>query len=172
MILLQIDPLTRPVAISEMLLLLAVAAFIGWLLARLIMNSRLSRLQETIVEKRNELADCKSKRTAAIATLKNKAIATPAFVADLPKAVIKKDNLKRIEGIGPKIEEILNEDGIQNFAQLAATNSEHISLLLNAAGTRFHMHNPETWPQQSALARDGKWDELKELQDRLDGGKE
>ena len=31
--------------------------------------------------------------------------------------------------------------------------------------------SPETWPQQAQLAADGKWDELKALQDELDGGK-
>ena len=29
---------------------------------------------------------------------------------------------------------------------------------------------PKTWPQQAALAADGKWDELKVLQDELMGG--
>ena len=29
---------------------------------------------------------------------------------------------------------------------------------------------PKTWPQQAQLAADGKWDELKLLQDELMGG--
>ena len=33
------------------------------------------------------------------------------------------------------------------------------------------MHVPDTWPQQAQLATDGKWDELKVLQDKLDGGR-
>jgi len=33
------------------------------------------------------------------------------------------------------------------------------------------MHKPDTWPSQSKLAAEGKWQELKDLQDRLDGGK-
>ena len=33
------------------------------------------------------------------------------------------------------------------------------------------MFNPTTWPQQSAMAGAGKWDELKKWQDELDGGK-
>ena len=33
------------------------------------------------------------------------------------------------------------------------------------------MHDPTTWPQQSALAAEDKWDELNTLQDELKGGK-
>jgi hypothetical protein len=43
--------------------------------------------------------------------------------------------------------------------------------ILHAAGSRFAMHKPDTWAQQSALARDGKMDELKVLQDELNAGK-
>jgi len=33
------------------------------------------------------------------------------------------------------------------------------------------MHDPTTWPQQADLAANGKWDELKVLQDELNGGR-
>jgi len=80
------------------------------------------------------------------------------------------DDLTRIEGIGPKINELLNNAGINTFAELAAAEIKQIEKILEDAGPRFRIHDPGTWPQQSALARDGKWDELQELQDRLDGG--
>ena len=35
-----------------------------------------------------------------------------------------KDDLKKIEGIGPKIESVLNEAGIMTFADLAASKDE------------------------------------------------
>jgi hypothetical protein len=38
-------------------------------------------------------------------------------------------------------------------------------------GERYRIHNPKTWPQQAALASDGKWDELKALQYDLCGGR-
>lgn len=81
------------------------------------------------------------------------------------------DDLKKIEGIGPKIAELLNEGGINTFAELAATAVERIQEILDAAGPRYRVHNPTTWPQQSALAAEGKWDELKAWQDELNGGK-
>ena len=41
-----------------------------------------------------------------------------------------------------------------------------------AAGERFQMHDPTSWPDQAKLAAEGRWDELKELQDILQGGRE
>jgi len=42
---------------------------------------------------------------------------------------------------------------------------------LDAAGPRYQMHDPTSWPKQSQLAADGQWKELKVLQDELDGGR-
>jgi len=94
--------------------------------------------------------------------------------AEAPKATAKKasgkaDDLKKIEGIGPKIAEILVEAGIATYADLAKAKPAKISEIIE--GVRGN-HVPDTWPQQAQLAADGKWDELKELQDKLDGGVE
>ena len=82
------------------------------------------------------------------------------------------DKLAKIEGIGPKIAEILTSNGIATFAQLAEAEVDRLKEILEAAGSRFKSHDPTTWPKQAALAAADKWDELKELQDRLDGGRE
>lgn len=82
------------------------------------------------------------------------------------------DDLTKIEGIGPKINEILQEAGIPTFADLAGTDPERIREMLTAAGGQFATHDPETWPKQAEMARDGKWDELKVWQDKMDGGRE
>ncbi len=81
-----------------------------------------------------------------------------------------KDDLKKIEGIGPKCAEHLNNGGINTFAELADAKIERVQEILDNAGPRYKIINPSTWAEQAALARDGKWDELKELQDRIDGG--
>ena len=97
-----------------------------------------------------------------------------AVVAEKPAKAKKKvggDDLKLIEGVGPKIAVLLINAGIITFADLAATSAEKVSEILSAAGSNFASHNPATWSDQATLARDGKWDELKELQDRLNGGK-
>ncbi len=83
-----------------------------------------------------------------------------------------KDDLKKIEGIGPKIEELLNAGGFSTFAQVADADVAALKQILTDAGSRYTMHDPTTWPNQASLARDGKMDELKKLQDELKGGKE
>jgi len=83
-------------------------------------------------------------------------------------AAPKADDLKKIEGIGPKIAATLNEAGILSFQDLAKTSSAKISEII--AGVRGN-HITETWPKQSQMAADGKWDELKVWQDEMDGGK-
>jgi small subunit ribosomal protein S20 len=124
---------------------------------------------------KNKAARHKSRLNQAIKSMDGSAPkAAPAKKAAAPKAKAtgKADKLTLIEGIGPKISELLTTDGIVTFADLADAKVEKLSEILAAAGSRYTMHKPDTWPQQAALARDGKMDELKELQDRLDGGKE
>jgi len=91
---------------------------------------------------------------------------------EVEKKTVKKsdgDDLTKVEGIGPKIAETLVAAGIASFADLAGAKPEAIAeMIVDVRGS----HDPTTWPQQSALAADGKMDELKELQDKLDGGKE
>lgn len=87
------------------------------------------------------------------------------------KKVAEGDDLKLIEGVGPKIADLLINAGVITFADLAATPAEKVKEILDAAGSKFAMHDPTTWASQAELARDGKWDELKELQDKLNAGK-
>ncbi|GAB4280308.1 MAG: hypothetical protein Kow0080_33110 [Candidatus Promineifilaceae bacterium] len=80
------------------------------------------------------------------------------------------DDLRKIEGIGPKIASILNEVGIFTFAQLAETSVEQLNKIVREdAGITIAF--PDTWPEQAALAAAGKWDELEALQDSLKGGR-
>jgi len=80
------------------------------------------------------------------------------------------DDLSKIEGIGPKAANALVEGGITSFADLAKSSIEEIQKILEEAEGRFGSLKPATWPKQAALAADGKWDELKVLQDNIDGG--
>ena len=87
------------------------------------------------------------------------------------KASDDKDDLKKIEGIGPKIMEHLNNAGIMTFANLADAKVDDLKQILENAGSRYKMFDPTTWPEQAGIAASGDWDKLKELQDKLDGGK-
>ena len=80
------------------------------------------------------------------------------------------DDLRKIEGIGPAIARLLNEAGIATFVQLAEAEVETLDAILVEANLR-RIANPETWPEQAALAAAGRWDELQALQDELDGGR-
>jgi predicted flap endonuclease-1-like 5' DNA nuclease len=82
------------------------------------------------------------------------------------------NDLKIIEGIGPKIEQLLKDAGINTWQHLAGASVEKIQEVLDNAGSRYKLANPSTWPKQAELAAGGKWDELKEYQDYLQGGKE
>jgi len=79
------------------------------------------------------------------------------------------DDLKRIEGIGPKIAGLLQAAGITTFAQLAASDVSRLEQILSGAGLA--MTDPSTWSEQASLAAAGKWGELQALQDRLKGGR-
>lgn len=85
---------------------------------------------------------------------------------------IKQDDLKVVEGIGPKIEGLLNDIGITTWQQLADAPLQKVQDMLDAAGPRYRIHNPATWSKQAGLAAAAKWEELEKLQDELDGGKE
>jgi len=84
---------------------------------------------------------------------------------------IKLDDLTVVEGIGPKIAELCSGIGLTTWNDLAGADVADLQSMLDAAGSRFQMHKPASWPQQAALLASGKWAEFKELTDALDGGK-
>lgn len=80
------------------------------------------------------------------------------------------DDLTKIEGIGPKINQLLQDAGISTFAALAGSDTARLSEIVVQAGLR--MANVNSWPAQASLAAEGKWDELAAYQDQLKGGRE
>jgi len=82
------------------------------------------------------------------------------------------EDLKIVEGIGPKIEQLLKEDGINTWEDLANAEVSRLEAILAKAGKRYRLAKPATWPRQARLAADAKWGELKEYQDELQGGRE
>ena len=115
----------------------------------------------------DEVLDVVAKKPAKA---KAKVTATKKAPAKAKSTAKKADDLKKIEGIGPKIASLLNEAGIITFADLAAAKKTALKAVLTAAGPRFKMHNPTTWAKQAKLAAKGEWTKLKKLQDELDGG--
>jgi predicted flap endonuclease-1-like 5' DNA nuclease len=116
-----------------------------------------------------KLNKCESDLAAATAAgVSGKGAVLGAVAAPPPKP----DDLKKIEGIGPKIEKLCNDIGIWTWAQLAATPVEKLQKMLDDAGPNYRISEPGTWPKQAKLAAEGKWGELKEYQDFLAGGKD
>ena len=81
-----------------------------------------------------------------------------------------KDDLTKIEGIGPKISGLLNKDGIWSYHQLSLASLGRLQKILDKAGPAYTIHNPRTWAAQSRLADEGLWEELKIWQEHLKGG--
>ena len=103
---------------------------------------------------------------------KEEAVKETVAKAPVKKASVKADDLKKIEGVGPKAAEAMVNAGLETFAKVAKADSKKLSEILTEASSRLAHLVTDTWPKQAGLAADGKWDELKELQDRLDGGVE
>lgn len=129
---------------------------------------------EQIRKVKGDLMMCESERNAlreqAAAGGGAKKAANPATIMFADKKW-KWDDLKIVEGIGPKIEELLHKAGIKTWKSLAETAVDKIKEILDAAGPNYQIHDPGTWPKQAELADQGKWDELKKWQDELDAGK-
>lgn len=83
----------------------------------------------------------------------------------------KPDDLKKIEGIGPKIEGILNAAGITTYTQLADTSVTNLDKIVRQDAGITIAH-PSTWPKQAQMAADGQWDKLAAYQDKLHGGRQ
>ncbi|MDZ7856409.1 helix-hairpin-helix domain-containing protein [Sphaerotilus sp.] len=104
------------------------------------------------------------------------ASATDAAVIEVVPVVVSEgaatvaDDLTRIEGIGPKLALQLGEAGITTFAALAATSVERLEALIAAAGARFKLARPQTWPEQAALLAAGDEAGFAALAARLKGG--
>ncbi len=77
------------------------------------------------------------------------------------------DNFRRIEGIGPKIEQHIKAAGIKTYKQLGETRIATLRTILKKAGPRYNTHDPAGWAQQARYAAAGQWDKLKAHQEKL-----
>ena len=89
------------------------------------------------------------------------------MTADHHESMATGDDLTRVDGIGPKIQELLTENSIISFEELATTSIEELHAILIQAGGTFCLHDPTSWPQQARYAAGGDWAELSRFQDAL-----
>ncbi len=95
--------------------------------------------------------------------------AEPAAEEPVEETPAKPDDLKVIEGIGPKISDALQDAGVTTYSRLAESSADELKEILVKAEIR--IGNPTTWPEQAQLAAKGDWEALKKLQDSLKGGR-
>lgn len=88
---------------------------------------------------------------------------------EVPPMDVKPDDLTIVEGIGPKINQVLHAAGIQSLSQLSDSEVTHLKEILSAAGIR--LADPTIWPEQAKLAAVGDQETLKALQATLKGGR-
>jgi predicted flap endonuclease-1-like 5' DNA nuclease len=101
-----------------------------------------------------------------------RAAGSVALATSTPQSQLEPDDLKRVEGIGPKISAVLQEAGIVTFEQLAASHVDQLARILREEDPRLaRLADPTTWPEQAALAALGAWDTLEELQEELTAGR-
>jgi len=119
-------------------------------------------VEETLIVEKPIANKVIAEKTVKPEAKKTKAVAEKAIVSH---------DLTKIEGIGKKIAELLKAENISTFAELSKATPKKLKAILDAAGNKFSMHEPATWPKQAKLAAAEKWEDLKKLQSDLKGGK-
>ncbi len=169
------------------LLVGAICGILGYLLGRggntTIDNSAdLKLLEDKNAKLQADLATC-NKKISVNANLGASAssFAAGAAIASIPfdgaaaKAVfgktVKQDDLKIVEGIGPKIEGMFKDAGIKTWKALSDATVADCQKVLDGGGKRYQVHDPASWPMQSKMAYEGKWKKLAKWQDEHDHGK-
>lgn len=155
-----------------------ISAFIGYKLGKSNSATALLRNELEEISKKNiilegELAQCRKKQLG----LGNR-ISIPNLVAFEPalaraafgRRVVEND-LKLIEGIGPKIEGLFHNYDIKTWQALAEATVAKCREVLSSGGDRFQVHDPASWPMQARMACEGKWKELAKWQEAHKRGK-
>lgn len=150
---------------------------------------RQTRIDGLLAQRARDLDEIGSLRSGAAAAGGGAALGLLGAPADAPAAPaltdeqlaaggallgikLKLDDLKVVEGVGPAIEELLHGGGIRTWNDLAGADVGAVKGILEAAGPRFRVHDPASWPRQAALLASGSWQEFKDLCDQLTAGRE
>ncbi|WP_420603717.1 hypothetical protein [Flagellimonas sp.] len=146
--------------------------------------ANLNALETENAKLKTELENCTKKLSAAATSPKTKVTpsslaaskpATDSFDAEAAKAAfgkkIKENDLKIVEGIGPKIEGLFHNFGIKTWKDLSETSTIKCQQVLDSGGSRYRIHDPASWPMQAKMAYKGQWKELVKWQDIHKSGK-
>ncbi|MEX0360924.1 MAG: hypothetical protein AB3N10_08035 [Allomuricauda sp.] len=148
-------------------------------------SAELAALESENARLKAELEACNKKLADEAATEKTKAISSSlappstskskGFDANAAKAALKRrvkeNDLKIVEGIGPKIEGLFHNFGIKTWKDLSEISTVKCQEVLNSGGDRYRIHDPASWPMQAKMAYKGQWTELAKWQDKHKSGK-
>ena len=84
---------------------------------------------------------------------------------------VKEDDLKIVEGIGPKIENLFHNFDVRSWKALSELSVVKCQEVLDSGGDRFRVHDPASWPMQARMAYEGRWKDLARWQDEHQHGK-
>jgi predicted flap endonuclease-1-like 5' DNA nuclease len=129
-------------------------------------SSELEAYQARIAQLEADLAACQQSKATTAAPMLDLAAAKATLGTN-----VKMDDLEVVEGIGPKIAELLRGNGIATWAQLASSDPAQLRTILDAGGSQYRIADPQSWPEQARLLNGGQWSEFKTLTDQLDAGR-
>ncbi len=139
-------------------------------------HSKLNALEAENAKLKTELEVCR--KEASSTSSKTKIPSAPivsGFDAATAKAAlgkkVKQDDLKIVEGIGPKIEGLFHNFNIKTWKALSETSADKCQEVLNSGGDRYRIHDPASWPMQAKMAYEGQWKKLRKWQDKHKSGK-
>jgi predicted flap endonuclease-1-like 5' DNA nuclease len=149
-----------------------ISAILGYLLGKASGTrdeDELTRLRDANAQLQADLDVCGKNLEAA------KLAALIPFDADMAKSVfgkkVKENDLKIVEGIGPKIEKLFQAEGIDTWKILAETDVDRCKAILKGGGEKFKVHDPTSWPLQAKMCYHNQWHELLKWQDGHKGGR-
>jgi predicted flap endonuclease-1-like 5' DNA nuclease len=82
-------------------------------------------------------------------------VAAVAAAAEPVHQAVQGDDLKRIKGIGPKLETLLNSLGVTSFSQIAAWDGDEIDRIDAQLGTFEGRIRRDDWPAQARFLAAG-----------------
>jgi predicted flap endonuclease-1-like 5' DNA nuclease len=84
------------------------------------------------------------------------------------KERVMQDDFTHLDGVGPRISATLRSAGVKTFAKLAAKEVDDLREILVAENpSLLRLSDPATWPEQAGMAAEGRWENLKALQEGL-----
>lgn len=150
--------------LSENLLFIAIALVIGLVVAWWIFAaSRKTTIQRENSDEAGSVVGAKRNQalidsTPAAARTQEVSSDNPELSPPIPvqqAPVSGHDDLKRIKGIGPKVEKLLHELGVTSFAQIAAWDDADVARIDAQLGSFAGRIERDDWRLQATLLADG-----------------